>query len=371
MSFNITKLVRREILEIKPYIPAKPIEEIEREYKVKNFVQLISNENPFSVSSEIRKRIQKELKTVNRYPDGGGFYVKKKLAEKFKVKSENIILGNGGDEVLSMLCEAFLNKGEEVIIGQPSFSAYEISCRIMGGVPVFVQLENFKFDLKNILKKITRKTKIIFICNPNNPTGTIVEEKEVIYFLKHIPENILVVFDEAYSEYVENKNFPDTLSFIRKGHYKNVISIRTFSKIYSMAGLRIGYGIGDEEVIKYMNIVRKPYNVNSLAQAVAVASLSNNLIVSLNHKLNKKRKQYLYSSFIKLGINFVPTETNFIFVNTGMDSKDLCEKLIYHGVLVRAGYVFGYSEFIRVTIGKDNENKKLVRALSKIKKGVL
>ncbi|MBI4650568.1 aminotransferase class I/II-fold pyridoxal phosphate-dependent enzyme [Candidatus Desantisbacteria bacterium] len=161
--FNIAKLVRREIFEIKPYIPAKPIEEIEREYKVKNLVQLISNENPFSISPETRKRIHKELKTVNRYPDGGGFYLKKKLAEKFKVKSENIILGNGADEVLSMLCEAFLNKGEEVIMGQPSFSAYEISCRIMGGIPVFAKLDNFKFNLKNILGKVTRKTKIIFL----------------------------------------------------------------------------------------------------------------------------------------------------------------------------------------------------------------
>ncbi len=362
---SIKNLVRKEILNISPYIPPKPLKELEKELKSTDLTILTSNENPVSISGDVIKAIQNELKNINRYPDGGAFYLKKLLSRKMKISPLNIIFGNGGDEVLSMICETFLNPGEEVILGRPTFGAYEIFSRIMGGVPVFHELADCKFNLKEILEKINANTKIIFICNPNNPTGTIVTQKEVENFLKNVPENILVVFDEAYMEYVDSKFFPSTIDFIKNG-YKNVIVIRTFSKIYSMAGLRIGYGIGDCETIKYIDLVRKPYNVNSLAQTGACISLLNPKILSQTRKLNKSGKKFLYDSFKKMGLYYIPTEANFILLRTGLKSEILYNRFLSYGILIRPGHVFGYPEFIRVTIGTEKENKKFIKALNAI-----
>ncbi|MBI5206980.1 MAG: histidinol-phosphate transaminase [Candidatus Firestonebacteria bacterium] len=363
---KIKDLVRSNILEIVPYTPPKPIKEIERELNIRDITLLMSNENPRSASQEVIQAIQNELNNINRYPEGGAFYLRKALAKKLKVMPQNIILGNGGDEILSMICETFLNPEEEVIIGQPSFSAYEIFCRISGGKPVFVNLNNYTYDLNKIIKKINSRTKIIFICNPNNPTGTIVTQNEVEYFLKHVPPRIIVVLDEAYMEYVENNEFPNSIEFIKK-RYENIISIRTFSKIYSMAGLRIGYGISSFEIIKYLNLVRKPYNVNSLAQAGALASILNPKIITQSRRINQEGKKYLYDSFEKMGFFYVPTEANFILVRVGNNARLICEKLLSNSLLVRSGVAIGYPEFIRVTIGLDEENKKFIKSLSKIK----
>lgn len=367
MKTNIKDSVSKRIIDIQPYIPPKPIDELEREYGVNDISLLVSNENSMPPSANVIKAIQNEMKKANRYPEGSAIYLRKILARKLKVNPDNLVLGNGGDEVLAMICEAFLDSGEEAIIGKPSFGAYEISIRISGGKPVIMDLENHKFDLDKVLNLINNRTKIIFICNPNNPTGTIVTQKEVESFLKKVPGKVIVVFDEAYMEYVDNKEFPKSIDLMKKG-YDNIIIIRTFSKIYSMAGLRIGYGIASTEIIKYLNIVRKPYNVNVLAQAAAKAALSNLNIISKSRQMNKEGKKYLYASFNKMKLNYIPTEANFILVKTGMDSKQLCDKLLYNGILVRSGAAFGYPEFIRVTIGTKKENVKFIKALSKILK---
>lgn len=357
------KLIRKNILKISPYVPGKPIEEVERELGIKNIIKMASNENPLGPSPKAIFAIKKYLKKISLYPDGNCYELKKKLAKKFKLKQENFVIGCGSDEVIHLIVLAFLNKGEEVITGFPSFVIYYTNTYLMDGKLKLVNLKNFTYDLKKIKEEITDKTKIIFIANPNNPTGTIVKKKEVEEFLEEIPEKIIVVFDEAYYEYVDDKEFPDIISYIKEG--RNVISLRTFSKIYGLAGLRIGYGIANSEIISYLNRVREPFNVNSIAQVAACSALDDFEFVKKSKKLNFSEKNFLYREFEKMNLFYVPTQANFILVDTGVDSLSLFREMLKEGVIVRTADIFGLPTFIRVTIGTREENVKMLKVLKK------
>lgn len=362
----IENIARQVIFDIKPYVPGKPVEEVERELGITNIIKMASNENPFGPSPKALEAMKRALPKVSLYPDGNCFYLREALAEKLGVEMESIIVGNGSDEILKLLAETFLNPGDEIIIAQPSFSEYEFVGKIMGATCVFVPLKDFTHDLEAMGKAVTEKTKMIFICNPNNPTGTIVKKGEMEEFLKKLDPGVLVVFDEAYYEYVEQEDYPETLEYV--GEEQNVITLRTFSKIYGIAGQRIGYGVAKPRAISAINRVREPFNVNMLAQIGALAALEDEDHVKRSREGNKEGKEYLYRWFQGKGLYYVPTQANFIFLKVGVDSQDLFQRMLKEGVIVRTGDIFGHPDFIRVTVGTMEENRRFTSTLEKVLK---
>ncbi len=358
---SLTQLVREEVLKLQPYKPGKPSEEVKRELGVEDVLKLASNENPIGPSPKALEAIQAALKEVHIYPDGGCHSLKHALASHLKIGEENLILGNGSDEIIKIIAETFLNQGEEVICGDPTFSQYAWAARIMGARCVAVPMKNFHYDLEAISLKIRPRTKLIFLGNPNNPTGTMITRQEVDNLLKNIPPHVIVVFDEAYSEYVTSPDFPDTLAYVRSG--AQVITLRTFSKIYGLAGLRIGYAVAPPEMVDYMNRARNPFNANSLAQAAALASLADHEHVKKSQKLVAEGIKYLYREFKRMGLSWVPTQANFVLLHVGVDSHELFRKMLQEGVIVRPCGIFGLRDYIRVTVGTWAQNSRMVRTL--------
>ena len=357
-------LARKGILDLKPYIPGKPIEEVQRELGLTEVVKLASNETSVGPSPLALEAIRKELGYSNLYPEGSSRLLREKLAERLNVDEDFIIVGNGADNVIDLTGMAFINGGDEVVTSEITFPAYETITRIMGGEFIACKLKDFTFDLKAITEKVTGKTKMIYLCNPNNPTGTIVKRDAVEKMMSKIPENVIVVFDEAYYDYVEDEEYPDSLSYVLKG--RNVIILRTFSKIAGIAGLRVGYGIARPELIGYLRRVISPFPTNRLAQVGALASLDDNEHYERVLQSNREGKQYLYGELEKLNIFYVPTETNFIFIDLKEDSQSFYEECLKRGVIIRPGKTWGYPNCIRLTIGTQYENEKFIQALKEI-----
>ena len=354
---------REEILAIKPYVPGKPIEEVQRELGISDVIKLASNENPLGASPLALEAVKNALTNIHIYPDGSAYKLKNTLGEKLGVTPNQIVIGNGSDENIKLIAEAYLNPGEEVIVPTPSFSEYEFAAKIMGGKCIYSPLDGeFSLDLDDMLERITPKTKLIFVCNPNNPTGTVVSGEEIGDFLAQVPENILVVFDEAYYEYVTEPDFMDTVDLVRQG-VRNVVVLRTFSKIYGLAGLRVGYAVAHENVIASIERVREPFNVNILAQAAGTAAINDEAHVKASRELNEVGKSYLYREFQAMGLRYYPTQANFIWVDTGKNSKELFGRLLQKGVIIRTGDIFGWDSFIRVTIGLPEQNERFIRVL--------
>lgn len=361
---SITDLVRPCILEIKPYIPGKPIEEVERELGITNIIKLASNENPFGPSPKAVTAMKKAAERVNLYPDGDCYSLRQALSAHLGVSPQSLIIGNGSDELLKIFAETFLKEDDEVLMASPSFAEYEFVTRVMGSRPVMVDLKNYTHDLKDMAAQISPKTKLIVICNPNNPTGTIVTKEEIEVFLTRVPEDAIIIFDEAYYEYVSNPAYPQTIDLVKAG--RRVVILRTFSKIYGLAGLRVGYGIADPAIIECLNRVREPFNVNLVAQAGAVAALEDLGHVKKSWDNNQTGKEYLYRELKAMGLGFVPTESNFMLIDVGRESQPVFEQLMREGVIVRPGSVFGYRRHLRVSIGTAAENERFVQALRKV-----
>jgi histidinol-phosphate aminotransferase len=361
----MNRIVKKRILNIKPYIPGKPIDEVKRELGLKNVVKLASNENPFGPSKKVLEAIEKEAKNLNRYPDAGCFYLRKELSKRLGVSGEQLVFGNGSDEIIVSVLRAFAGEGDEVVMARPSFLVYDIAARIVGATVKAVPLVNFFYDLDGMAKAITRKTKVIFIGNPDNPCGTYVTDKQLKAFLKKIRKDIIVFIDEAYYEYVSDKEYPDTIKLLKS--HKNIIATRTFSKMYGLAGLRVGYGIATKETVDILNRIREPFNVNSLAQVAAVACLKDKSHYKKLARDVERQRQFLYKELSSMGIDFVKTSTNFILINTKSQNGPVLKKLLKRGVIVRDMSFWGLSTYIRVTIGKEKENKKFISAL----KGIL
>ncbi|UNC91441.1 histidinol-phosphate transaminase [Candidatus Contubernalis alkaliaceticus] len=360
----IEDIARKIIFDIKPYVPGKPIEEVERELGIKDVIKMASNENPFGPSPRALEAMREALHKISMYPDGNCFYLKDMLAEMLFVEPDNLVVGNGSDEILKLLAEAFLDPGDEIVIAQPSFSEYEFVGKIMGANCVFVPLKDFTHDLESMGRAVTEKTKIVFICNPNNPTGTIVTKAETDDFLKQLDPRVLVVFDEAYYEYVEDEDYPQSLDYVGEG--QNVIVLRTFSKIYGLAGQRIGYGIAKPDIISALHRVREPFNVNLLAQVAALAAVEDQEHLEKSIQGNREGKDFLFSWFEKKGINYVPTQANFIFLQVGVDSQEVFQEMMKLGVIVRTGDIFGHPDFIRITVGTMQENRRFTECLEKV-----
>ena len=353
-----------DIYKIKAYQPGKPIEEVKREFELKNVIKLASNENPLGPSPKAVEAIREYVSKINFYPDGGSYYLKKALGEKLGAKEENIILGNGSDEVVSLITRIFLQKGDQAIMGDPSFLMYKIDAQLSQAKVASVPLKNFRLDLSEMSKAISSKTKLIFISNPNNPTGTIITEDEVEHFLKDVPPRILTVFDEAYYEYVEDTNYPQSIDLLDKN--SNIIILRTFSKIYGLAGLRVGYGVGSPEVIDLLNKARPPFNVNSLAQVAALASLEDEDQVNQSRSLVRQGKEFLYSNLRRLKVSFIPTQANFILIKIGKKAKDVEGELLKKGIIVRGMGAYNLPHHIRVTIGTKPQNEEFIKNLQTI-----
>ncbi|HCC68698.1 MAG TPA: histidinol-phosphate transaminase [Nitrospiraceae bacterium] len=356
--------VAEHIRTLKPYIPGKPLEELERELGIKGSIKLASNENPLGPSPSAIKAVSKSLKGLNRYPDGSGYYLKKVLSERLQVSPEEIILGNGSNEIIEVAIRTVLLPGDEAIMAHPSFVVYPMIVQAMGGKSIVLPLKDWRYDLYAMASKITGKTRVIFIANPNNPTGTINTKEEMDNFMEKVPDGVLVIVDEAYCEYVEAPDYADSFKYFRQG--KDILILRTFSKIYGLAGLRIGYGIAKSSLIKEMNKVRQPFNTNSAAQKAAIAALSDTEHIMKSMEINREGKEYLYKELKGLKIDFVPTEANFVYlIFKDIDSTELYEKMLRCGVIVRP---VGPKE-IRVTIGLPEENRRFMEAMKGLRIG--
>jgi len=355
------------ISAIKPYIPGKPVEELERELGISDSVKLASNENPMGPSPMAVKAVLEDLlqaksaSGLNRYPDGSGYYLKQALSEKLSVGEDEIILGNGSNELIDIAVRTFLKPGDEAVMAHPSFVVYPMSTQAIGAKPVLIPLKNYTHDLDAMFNAITPKTKIIFIANPNNPTGTINKKGELDRFMQRVPEGVLVVIDEAYLEYVTDPDYADSIRHFRNG--REILILRTFSKMYGLAALRIGYGIADKDIILEMNKLRPPFNTSSLAQKAALSALKDESHLKSTKEFNELGKSFLYKELDALGMRYIPTEANFIYMPLGEDSNTIYSNLLREGVIIRPA---GPQE-IRVTIGLPDENKRFIHALRKIR----
>jgi len=352
------------IYKIKPYVPGKPIDEVRRELGLKSVIKLASNENPYPPSPKVLAAMSKAAHEINRYPDGGCFLLRRTLARKLGIDDDQLIFGNGSDEIIVLAVKAFAAKGDDIIIAKPSFLIYEIASTLSGARLHQVPLKDFRYDLEAMKSKVSARTKIIFMGNPDNPAGTYITHAQAENFLRSVPKSTLVFFDEAYFEYVQAKDYPDTLSLMKK--YPNLMTTRTFSKMYGLAGLRIGYGIASREIIDILNRLREPFNVNSIAQVAAVAVLSDEAYYRNIAKEVSEQRQYLYRSFQTMEIPFVESFTNFILVHVGVDSTQVASSLLKKGVIIRDMAAWGLKGYIRVSIGSASENKRFIKTLGEV-----
>ena len=364
MSEIMKRLTTKGIESLIPYPPGKPIEELERELGISGSIKLASNENPLGPSPMAVRAIIDNVNKINRYPDGSGYYLKSKLADIYNVTINRIIIGNGSNNLIELAIRTFLTEGEEVIQAFPTFLFYEKITTSAGCRLISVPLRDFKIDLAGILDAVTDKTKLVFINNPNNPTGTALTGIEIKKFLKTLPGDIVVVLDEAYVEFVTDNNIADGLELIKD--YPRLIVLRTFSKLYGLAGLRIGYGFSSEEIIDYMNRVRQPFNVNLLAQAAATAALDDKVFVSETLKVVKEGLDYLFTELNGLGIEYRPTQTNFFLIKSPLGGKKTYELMLREGVIIRSMESFGLKDFIRINAGLPEENERFIKTFKKV-----
>ena len=354
---------RKAVLNVKPYQPGKPIEEVKRELGLSDVIKMASNENPLGPSPKAVEAIKKYLGNINMYPEGGCFYLRQAIAKRLRVKPEQLIFGNGSDELIELVLKAFVGEGDEVVVANPTFLMYEVASSVHGAKIKVVPTRYFKYDLKAMKDAVSKNTKVVFIANPDNPNGTYVARYELEDFLKDIPEDTIVFLDEAYCDFVEERDYPNGLEYLGKN---NLIVTRTFSKAYGLAGLRVGYGVSNPEIIKYMETVRDPFNVNSLAQIGAIGALKDKDFLAKAKKVVREGKKFIYSELKAMGIRYVPSVTNFILIELGPKSGEVAEKLLKKGVIIRNMKAWGLGNFIRLTIGKKPENKRFIKELKKI-----
>lgn len=363
---NYDRLIRRSILGITHYEPGKPIEEVQRELGIDDVIKLASNENPLGPSPRAVEAAEKLLAEAHIYPDGGAYRLKEALAADLGVEKDELIIGNGSDEVIKLLAEAFFQPEDEVIVADPTFGEYAYATQLMGARLVKVKGEGLGHDLERMAAAVTEWTKAVFICNPNNPTGTMNNRGEFENFLRRIPERVLVILDQAYFEYVEAPDYPNGIDYRHDGR---VLTLRTFSKIHGLAGFRIGYGVGAKELVGYLNRVREPFNVNRFAQEAALAALTDTEHIQRSRELNRAGKDQLYRAFETMGLDYLPSEANFILFATPYPARDLFKALQRRGVIVRPADIFGLPNHIRVTVGTPEQNQRFIRALQEVLAG--
>ncbi|WP_442601091.1 histidinol-phosphate transaminase [Paenibacillus sp. KN14-4R] len=355
---------KSNIVHLPVYKPGKSTDEVRRELGLSEITKLASNENPFGSSPKVMDAIAAELSQLSLYPDGAAVVLTEAVAEHYGVDTNQIIFGAGSDEIILMLARAFLVPGDETIMATTTFPQYKHNVEIENAVSVEVPHINGKHDLPGMLARVNDKTKIVWICNPNNPTGTMVTHDEVEAFMKAVPSHVLVVLDEAYCEYDTSGQYPRSFELLSA--YKNLILLRTFSKVYGLASLRIGYGIGHPDVIHTINQVREPFNTTRIAQAAALAAIKDQAFVAKCREDNAVGCQYLQGEFKRLGLVAFPAHGNFIMVDVKRPGVDVFQALMRKGFIVRFDPQWGMSNHIRITIGSQEQNKKLAHALEEV-----
>lgn len=360
---SIWDLANPHLRDLGLYEPGKPIEETAREsgLRPEEIVKLASNENPLGPSPRAVEAMQRALAASNFYPDGGCFYLREALAQKLGLARENIILGNGSNEIIEFIGHAFLRPGTASVTSENAFVAYRLLTALFGAETIQVPDRDFRFDLDGILAAITPETRVVFISNPNNPTGTLVGQGEIDRFMERVPNDVVVVFDEAYHEYLDDA--PDTLRFVRQG--RNVVVLRTFSKIHGLASVRLGYGMAHPELIRVLQKTREPFNVNGVVQAGAIASLADEEHQAATKKLTDEGREFLEREFAALGLAYVPSVTNFVLANVG-DGNAIFAAMLKKGVIVRALKGYNLAEWIRISVGTMAQNRKCIAVLREV-----
>ncbi len=356
-------LARKILSGVTPYSPGKPIEEVQRELGIPKAMKLASNENALGPSPKALEAIRAALGNLHRYPDSHSFYLVRAIASARGVAPEQVIVGNGSDEIITLAARAFIEPGEEVVIAEPTFLIYKIASQLAQAKIRTVPLKNFRYDLGAMKQAVTSRTKIVFIANPDNPTGSYATRPEVEAFLEDLPEGVIVFFDEAYAELVDAPDYPDSRAYLMK---HPVIITRTFSKAYGLSGIRVGYGIASKELIEPMQKVREPFNVNSLAQAAALAALEDKQHLENTRRLLREQKPVIYQALEELGLSAVPSATNFILFRVGPRAPQVVQSLLKRGIIVRDMRAWNLAEYIRVTVGLPEENSAFVGALKEV-----
>ena len=352
--------IKPQLLGMEPYQPGKPIEEVKEELGLTVVHKLASNENPYGASPKVKEKVQEVLLHPEIYPDGYAAAIRNKVAEHVGVREEQLIFGAGSDEVILMLCRALLSNETNTVMATPTFSQYKHNALIEGAEIREVPLKEGKHDLEAMLEKIDEKTKIVWVCNPNNPTGTYTTTKEFESFLERVPKDVLVVSDEAYLEYVSATDYPNTIPYLDE--YPNLMILRTFSKAYGLAALRIGYGIGNASFIRSLDPVRPPFNTSSIAHQAAIAALEDQAFIQACKEKNRQVLDDIMAFCEQLGLSYLPTETNFILIETGIDGDVLFDDLLKKGFIVRSGKALGFPHAIRVTAGTKEQNEAFLQA---------
>ena len=357
---------QRGLDAMQPYAPGTPIEQVQREYGLQDVIKLASNENPLEPSPKALAAIRQALPRLNLYPDGQSYYLRQAIAEHLGFEMEQVAVGNGADGIIAQLCLAYLDDESEVVVSRSSFPVYDRFTHTMRATLVKTPLtKSYGFDLEAMARAITEKTKLVFVCNPNNPTGMIITADRVDAFMATVPDYTLVVFDEAYFEYVEFDDYPDTLEYIRRGRH-NVLTMRTFSKAHGLAGIRLGYAIAAPEVLAPLNQVKGIFDVNLLAQIAGIAALNDKAFVEKSVTTNRTGLDFLYGEFERLGLNYIESHGNFVLVEIGPQAMTVQQQLLEQGVIVRPCTAYDLPNFLRISVGNQAQNTRLIKALERV-----
>ncbi len=357
--------VPENIATLTPYPPGKPLEELEREYGITDSIKLASNENPLGPSPRALDAIRAHLHRLHRYPDGSGFYLRQRLSRRLGVPEASIVLGNGSNEIIDLAIRTFVQAGEEVVMAEPTFLVYGLMVQAAGGMGIRVPLKDFVHDLEGMAAAVTSRTRLVFLNNPNNPTGTVISRTDFERFRGRLPKDVIIVLDEAYMEFAD-----PALTFTGLEYQEGdppVVVLRTFSKAYGLAGLRIGYGVMPPPVAEFLHRVRQPFNVNVLAQVGALAALDDEPFLRRTLEAVREGLEFFFREFALMGVPAFPTQTNFLLVDVGTDARKVYEALLWRGVIVRAMNSYGLNTHIRVTVGRPEENQRLIKALREVR----
>lgn len=346
--------IRKEVKSLGKYVAGKPIDEVKREYGISKVVKMASNENPLGTSNKVKEVIIELVNQMNMYPDSSSYDFKLALSNKLGIKKDMIFCGAGSDSLINVISEVFLDKDDESIMAEITFPRYESNTKLMGAKAIKIPLKNNNLDIEAMVNAINEKTKIIWFCNPNNPTGGIFTRHEFENILSKIPSRVIIVMDEAYGEYVTSDDFPNSLELLKR--LPNMIILKTMSKAYGLASLRFGYGIASEEITDYINRVINAFDVNLFAQKAALVALNDNEFINEVKIFNKEQREYLYSEFEKLGLEYIESQANFIMVNVNGNDKYIHEYLLKKGYIIRPGYLLDMPGWIRVSIGTKEQN---------------
>jgi len=356
---------QRGVEALRPYVPGTPIEEVQRKYGLRDVIKLASNENPLGASPKALAAMEKALRGLNLYPDGQSYHLCHAIAKHLDVEPDQVAVGNGADGIIMQTCLAYLDGDSEVIVSRSSFPVYDIYTHVMRAKLIKTPLKDFGLDLEAMAAAITERTKLVFVCNPNNPTGMIVTADEIESFMERVPEHVLVVFDEAYYELVDSEAYPDTLRYVQEGR-GNVMVMRTFSKVYGLAGVRLGYAIATPETLAPLNRVKEPFAVNLLAQAAGIAALEDEEFLEKSVAANREGRAFLYRGFDRLGLRYLESHANFVLVEIGPQAVEIQQRLLEKGVIVRPCVAYDLPNWLRVTVGTEAQNARLVQALEDV-----